>query len=918
MKKLIVLLLLCTFAVGSLPLSAQVGSVSIPIGTDSYKITVSEDGIYEVSYEDLQAAGMDVAAVNPNTFEMMHKGEPMAYQLIGNGDDIFDAGEAVRFFGWAFDGSNHDSWFVDENYYWLWANGLPTTVDARPSSPNGLIVDSWRSTLIFEENNHYSITLTDDWDGFEFEADAWFMARIATNPAGVDNSYGSWDTPNPEVDITPEMGQSFREYTVELFDPVSDGADATMTTEVFSLCSAPEVSEHLFAASLNGVQHIDQWEGRYGRSFNQQLPADSLVDGNNTLRYDGLTPPENITGRSNFFSNCGSSTFDSDFLLPNRSILQYDRRLAAVDDQLLFTYDQSGTHRFMVSDFTTGNVDSALVWDVTDPTMPSVITLSDSDIIADGGAFTWMIGDENFADGEYVATSVIKTPDNISQYVAPDLTQANVEWLGVSHANFLDEAERLGAYRNGVPTDVTLSDGSVVSVSVELPRVTQVVDVADVIAQYGYGYNLPQAIHAYFQDAYLNWSNGKLKYSVLVGDATINPRQLDCIEQCDRRGEWDASFETFVVTDMAFHDRFSGLAVTDHTYANLVDDGSSSGLNPEIAVGRFTVNTREEAHNVVDKIIVYEYNQQIEAAYLDNLIFFTDNADGGGDFCQSTRAITDEISDLTDNPFVVARDYVDEFSMFYAGNNPNSGAPYCLDEYMNDGDLPTTVAARLMRDDLFAEINSTGSAIVNYYGHGSRYRLGDGILDANRDVDDTFLSDNVGLFANNDQPILWISGNCLDGDFSFPSTRESALSERMLRLDGLTGIAGQWTSTGLGFDREQQALHQGFYEALYTPDENGEPRGAYMVGDAIIYSKVRYVDNELGNTAQVWAYTYQGDPGMAMPHATFVQALPDTPLALTLSTSETVQPTMWMVLLGAATILASVTVFNINRRTKLH
>ena len=45
----------------------------LPIGVQTYKIEVDTDGIYELSYAHLENAGMNVTAVDPQTFQMLHK-----------------------------------------------------------------------------------------------------------------------------------------------------------------------------------------------------------------------------------------------------------------------------------------------------------------------------------------------------------------------------------------------------------------------------------------------------------------------------------------------------------------------------------------------------------------------------------------------------------------------------------------------------------------------------------------------------------------------------------------------------------------------------------------------------------------------------------------------------------------------------
>ena len=125
----------------SLPRATQnAAATALPVGQTAYKISVTEDGIYELSYADLAAAGMPVSTVDPNTFEMLYRGEPVAYEFIGDGDSQFESGEAVRFYGWQYEVDYTDPLYntgVEQypnrierqhvrdqtNVFWLWAGG---------------------------------------------------------------------------------------------------------------------------------------------------------------------------------------------------------------------------------------------------------------------------------------------------------------------------------------------------------------------------------------------------------------------------------------------------------------------------------------------------------------------------------------------------------------------------------------------------------------------------------------------------------------------------------------------------------------------------------------------------------------------------------------------------------------------------
>ncbi|MCA9995146.1 MAG: hypothetical protein KDE56_05330, partial [Anaerolineales bacterium] len=112
---------------------AQAPATELPIGVDTFKIEITEDGLYDISYADLQAAGMNVATINPHTITMLHRGQPVATQLIGDSDNQFEPGEAIRFYGWAFNGTRFEKLYADTNIFWLWAGGTETAVSNQPN-----------------------------------------------------------------------------------------------------------------------------------------------------------------------------------------------------------------------------------------------------------------------------------------------------------------------------------------------------------------------------------------------------------------------------------------------------------------------------------------------------------------------------------------------------------------------------------------------------------------------------------------------------------------------------------------------------------------------------------------------------------------------------------------------------------------
>ncbi len=80
------------------------GSEWIDFNQTYYKIPVGKDGIYRVTYADLQAAGFPTSA-DPRQFQLFRRGEEQAIYVAGEDDSQFDSGDFIEFYGQRNDGT---------------------------------------------------------------------------------------------------------------------------------------------------------------------------------------------------------------------------------------------------------------------------------------------------------------------------------------------------------------------------------------------------------------------------------------------------------------------------------------------------------------------------------------------------------------------------------------------------------------------------------------------------------------------------------------------------------------------------------------------------------------------------------------------------------------------------------------------
>ena len=757
----------------ALPSNTPNAETNFPIGVETAKIEVEEDGIYEVTYADLQGLGFNVGAINPSTFEMMHNGTPVAYEFVGDTDATFESGEAVRFYGWAFDGPRHDRQFANKSVFWLWAGGTPDTI-ATGSNPTGnAAVASWTSTVTKEEDNLWNQTSTSQWlsaeAGFDNEADAWYMStfRVA-------------DRATPHIE------------SINLPHPAASGPDANFVVELFSV---GPFDNHKVHVTINGANQQDAtWDLIFSKNLSPTIPLADLSNGPNTVNLwaDTLDP----TG----------DYINGDRFLVNRITATYEREFSADNDELIFSYPTAGSHEFVVDGFSTNNAANVMVWDISDRQQPERIPVAASDISA-GSSFAYRIGSSNHpANAAFIATTTsnVSAPSNISKYTGSSLEPANggADWVMVVHSSMMGNANDLAAHRAATSN-----------------LKTHVVDVEDIYNQYGYGYELPSAITAYAQHGLLDWST-PLSYLVLGGDATINPLQLDCVAPLEPNcGTWNTTKETYVVADIVAIDRFQGYVPSDHTFSMLV----GNDIIPDISVGRLTAATPTEMANMVDKIVAYDQSITTSQPWTNSLLFLSDDADAGGQFCD-------------ENAGVIANNVPDTFET----------TALCLDDYLEANDNDELISVAQMRADTFNFMNGTSAGLLNYRGHGSVDRWAGQLV----------TTGHSNQWLNLGKPTVILSADCLDGNFAF--LHVEALSETFLALGQQSGTAAHWSSSGLGYSHEHTILHKAFYDGLYDAGEE-------TIGDAIKYAKTAYVSNGSGDDSEVYSFILQGDPAMRMP-----------------------------------------------------
>lgn len=373
------------------------GATLLPVGQTAYKIAVNRDGIYEITYADLQAAGFPVATANPNTFQMLTGGQAVAHQFIGNPNDGFQPGEVIRFYGWAYDGHRIEGQYITDNFFWLWAGGTPTLVTTQAEVGAGTARAATKATLTVGPDRAFYATYTDRWIFFPNQPDSWYWRRLDKSgslPA-------SWTFP------------------ITLSNPIASTAPATVTVEVMGWLN----QSHAVSIAVNGVSMAapQAFYGQQNYSLRVVLPQNLLVNGVNNVV---LT----------------SSATNTSWVYINRITAEYQRSLVAADGTLRFEAQPAGPSQFALSGFA-GNPQA--IWNISNRLQPVVMT----PLAASFGA---TVNLPHAANAKFIAAdaSGLLKPKSIAAYNVVDIDPAGgADWVAVTHATLAPQAQRLAAHR---------------------------------------------------------------------------------------------------------------------------------------------------------------------------------------------------------------------------------------------------------------------------------------------------------------------------------------------------------------------------------------------------------------------------------------------------------------------------------------
>ncbi|MBL7802140.1 MAG: type IX secretion system sortase PorU [Saprospiraceae bacterium] len=432
------------------------------------------------------------------------------------------------------------------------------------------------------------------------------------------------------------------------------------------------------------------------------------------------------------------------------------------------------------------------IWDVSSPLSPTRQQTSVSGGALEFGATTLGVLKNFYAF--YDNSSLPKPEAKVGKIANQNLHGiGDVHMAIIYHADFQSAAQQLAEHRR------TYS-----GLDVEL------VDVNQLYNEFSSGAKDPTAIRD-FARMLLERGPNKFDYLLLFGDGSFDPKN-------NSGSEDNLDFIPVFETAESFHPIYSH---PSDDYFALLSPGEGGALDGalDIAVGRVTPESPDEAQAIVDKIVDYDQNPSNLGDWHLRLLYLADDQDGNAHVKQADKLAT--AAGDTERFFNLEKVYFDAYQQ-----------------------IATSGGQRF--PDAKAAINSNifkGALITQYIGHGGpRGWAQERVVDNN---------DIAGWDNPNRYPLI-ITATCTFGgydDYTTLSGGEQAL------LKVKSGAIGLFTTVRPVFIDGNNKLTDGVQSVIFQK-VNGKYRA---IGDILKDGK-----NTLsgGNEDNARRFTLLGDPAM--------------------------------------------------------
>jgi hypothetical protein len=563
------LILILIFQISSL-LFAQQNSV-LSSG-DWYKLGVSNNGIYKLSYSDLQDLNIQLSDLDINSIKIYGNGGGMLPHL--NSDFRDDDLEENAVFVYDY---NNNGYFNSDDYVLFYGE-----------SPHEWVYNA--STTLFDYKDHlysdecyYFLTIDQSSDGKRIN----YKPQI-TNYTRIINSFNDYKFHESNFENLIESG---RDWYGERFG-ILDNQTFTFNFPDLVLNHPIHITTSVAARSLNSS------------FFTVNINSDFISNINiSNIVYDYATEyAKRISNTQSYVSNSDQLDVELKYnYSENNAIGWLDRielnarRSLRMNTSFLNFRDVESVGSLELGKFEILNSNtSTTVWDVTDPKNVKMMNTSLNGSILSFIDSTTSLNHYCAFNNSFVKPSLLGKIENQNLHNI----SLDVNYAIISHPSFLSEANRL--------LEIHEYYDNLNSI---------VVTPQQIYNEFSSGMQDVVAIRDFLRMLYKR-QNSKLEYALLFGDGSYDNKNRI------------ANNTNFIPTFQS-ENSLSPVAsfVTDDFFALLDDDdGDLISDLVDIGIGRFPAKNLNEAKNLVDKVERY-YSEESLGDWRNSITFIADDGD---------------------------------------------------------------------------------------------------------------------------------------------------------------------------------------------------------------------------------------------------------------------------------------------------
>jgi len=723
-----------------------------------YKITIDKNGIYKLDYNYLINAGIDPSTIDPRKIELKTGGKQVPIYVEGYNDGKFDLGDYIEFYG-----IKMNSIYTNENVYWLnWAtmenpnikSWMMTTKDGKPENSIYSTPLAYFTTEHFEENNDYDPLKKETSE----TADHFFWRPFR----GQDSRYDKMAPMEIALPFrAPNIMQNF-----------------TLRVCFQGVTFAKGSSKHIMKIFMNGnLMDTAIWDGP-GEYISESVIRQIDVNRSNWLEIecdDKNDTKDDTDPKWDVFLNWVEVDYWHEFVT-NNNILEFSTEtLPAVTKDTLFS----------VSKLTKPDVEVFQI-----DKLGALAKIINPEVKQDGNTYIASFEDSVTQPTRYYVTTVnaIMRPKSIVKDEPSTLhNPANrIDYIMITHSDFRRSTEKLADFRRKQGLDVI------------------VVDINDVYDEFSYGVFDPKAIQRFLRYAYFNWEKIP-SYVLLVGDAHWDYKYV----YDEYYKKYDQYPRIYVPTYHAQSVPYGETAM-DQRFVEV----SGDDIIPDMMIGRFAVDTLEEADIIVDKTIEYETKPNYGIWQSKVMLVADDEKSKSGDeiFEDSRRELASDFVPVGYESIPIYLRVLKE--------------PY------------------LAKNAIIQGIN-TGVVFLEFSGHGGSYYW---------THENIFDGDNVKKLKNSVYPIV-VTTTCENGYFDNPQGGNKTIVD-LFMIQPKAGAVACLSATRLTYGQGNAVFDKKLYPYIF----NEKPP---ILGKIINQAKVDFIKMDIPAwTSSVEQYTIFGDPAL--------------------------------------------------------